>query len=244
MSIFPSIAIILGAVSVLCFLQSTPAIFSLFYHSRLGVSTRKKADDAALSFVLGVEFFMSLFLVIIFTTVYGVLCSANFAASSLFYFIMSGIFFAESIIMLFFYFRPCRHLTKTSRRASTALFIPRRIAATITKHAATVSSRSDTIAFGFTSCLVDCLFILPVFIITNVVINTTSIVWPPLVLICLVISSIIPLFVIRTLYHRHHNLASIQRTRARLKPHFRFILFISFLVLSIASLNLGIINNV
>jgi small-conductance mechanosensitive channel len=64
MSFFISVGIIFLAMLIQSLMQLMPGIFAIFYHSALGKTSRQKADDLSLSFILGVELFTALFFVV------------------------------------------------------------------------------------------------------------------------------------------------------------------------------------
>ena len=219
---------------IFCFLEMPSGLFSIFYHLRLAKTSKKKADDAALSFILGVEIFTTLIWLLTYFIIFTLFTYNTTIITSPFLWTMSGICFAEAIIMAFFYFRQGK---------STALFIPRRVAKSLITHAEKTKSRSDAIMLGFISCLPELLFTLPIYIVCSVLLQGEDFLPRTFIIILSVLIVTAPLFIIRTFYHAGHNLADITRIRTRLKIHFRIILALAYIALSLALVNLAIINS-
>lgn len=215
-------------------LQLVPGTFSIFYHYALGKTNAKKADDQALSFILGAEIFVSIMLISIYTLIFTIFYNSIDFCPSIFFWIMAGIFCAEAIIIFLFYYR---------RGKTTELFIPRRTAKTISTNSRKAKSRSDAIALGLFSNIPELIFTFPLYIISSVILLDTTAIPRALIIILYVLVSTIPLFAIRILYRTGHNLANITRLRAKLKPFFKLIIPTLYLLLAIAALNLGVLNN-
>ena len=232
MTAIAPVIILLLSVLIISSLQLVPGTFSIFYHYALGKTTRKKADDRSLSFIIGAEIFVGviwILMLMLLTLLSFVidLCSAPF------FWTLSGTLFAEAIAFLLFYFR---------RSRSTTLFISRRVAATLQARASKAGSRSDAIALGFFANLPELIFTFPLYLISAIIfLNSPSL---PRILITglFILGTILPLFIIRLLFRSGHNLAHITRFRAKLKPYLRLIIFFAYLVLAFAILNLGVTN--
>ena len=232
MSVIPPVIFFVMSMVIFCFLQLPSGLFAIFYHFRLGKTSKKQADDAALSFILGVEIFTT----VIWLLTYIIIFCINFEdISPIFLWVMSGICLAESIAMLLFYFR--------RGKSTTALFIYRRSAKSLVTHAKNVKSRSDAITLGFISCLPELIFTLPLYIVCTTFLQSESVLPRALVIIISIIVTILPLFIIRFFLHSGHNLAELQRLRVKLKPHFRIILFLAYLAATLALINLAIIKS-
>ena len=209
------------------FLQTSPGVFSVFYHHALGKTTAKRADDRALSFILGQEiaiaiFFLTTYLVISF------LSAENISLDTIFMWILSGLFLVEALFIFFCYFRSDKKSKNT-----TKLFYPKVLTKSIIYHIEHVKNRTDTIALGFITAALDFIFILPLFIISSIAILHISSRASFLFIIAYIIIATLPLFTIRTLFRTSHNLAEIQRFRVKKKLFFRLVLTISYLALGI-----------
>lgn len=233
MTVFTSATILILVAIIISLLQLVPGTFSIFYHYALGKTTIKKADDQSLSFILGTEIFTGsvwiLFLIIL-STFGGVIDIYSMP----FFLIISGIFFAEAIAFLLFYFRHGSH---------TALFIPRGIANGLRTLARKTKSRSDALALGFFVNLPEFIFTFPLYLISAIILLNVLALPRAIIIITYIISITLPLFCIRLLYHNGHNLAHITRLRASLKPYIRIIIPLAYIFLALTTINLGIINH-
>lgn len=233
MSVIISVIILILAMLISAFLQLVPGTFSIFYHFSLSKTNAKKADDRSLGFILGSELFITFIWVAIYSLILSFFCNSPDFCPSSFFWIMSGILFAEAVAVFWFYYRKSK---------ATALFIPRRTASTISNCARKAKSRSDAITLGFFAGLPELIFTLPLYVISAIILLNTTAISRALVVILYVLFSTIPLFIIRTAYRTGHNLADITRARTRFKPFFRLSLSILYVLLALAVLNLGIIN--
>ncbi|MBR3144099.1 hypothetical protein IKF12_02790 [Candidatus Saccharibacteria bacterium] len=231
MSIVLSVILVILIMVIFAFLQLPNGLFSIFYHFRIAKTNLKKADDAALSFILGLEIFMTAMWLLIYLIIFTCFYFNPEIISPIFLYIMAGISFAEAIAIIFFYFR--------HGKSTTALFIPRKVAKNLVKRAEKVKTRSDAIILGFFSGLPELLFTLPLFITCSALLQTENVLSRSLIIILAIIASAVPLFVIRFLFRTDHNLAEIERLRVKLKPHFRFILAVAYLAIAILLINLA-----
>ncbi|MBR0488552.1 hypothetical protein IJJ39_02685 [Candidatus Saccharibacteria bacterium] len=230
MSVFVPVIILVLAMLIQGSMQLSQGIFSIFYHSTLAKFSHKKTDDLSLSFLLGVEFFFA----IIFMSIYAAVnfLFLNLVDYSIVFWIFAGIAFAIAICLFCFYFR---------KTIATALFIPRRVAASFVTHATHVRTRRDAFALGFFSNLPELIFTLPLIIIVCFLLTTFPSPASCFIIIPYIIIAVIPLFVIRTLFSTRHNLAFVTRLRARLKPVIRTILSLSFITIAALLIYLGVI---
>ena len=223
---------------IFAFLQLLPGTFSIFYHYALAKTSAKKADDQSLSFILGAEILVATIWFIVYITIFCIFYDApDFCPLSV-YWTLAGIMLAEAIIIPFFYFRRSK-ITNTS----TALFIPRNIASTLSMRARKAKSRPDCITLGLIAGLPELIFTLPLYVISTIILLDTAALPRAAIIILYIIVATLPLFIIRLAYRTGHNLAEITRIRTKLKPHFRFILCIAYLCLAIAIINLGALQN-
>lgn len=233
MSIVISVIILILSMLISFCLQLTPGTFALFYHYALGKTNSKKADDQSLSFILGVEIFVTAVWLLIYFLIF-LFFYYNFSFSNIVFYIMAGVFLAEAVIMPFLYYR---------KGKSTALFLPRRLARDILSRTAKVRNRSDCILLGAFIGLFELFFTLPLYIISaSVLLNFDA--FPRVLAIALYLTfSVLPLFIIRCSFRLGHNLADVERFRVKIKPAIKITLCISFILLSLATIYLGVLNN-
>ena len=235
MSVFISLGIVLAAMLIQAFLQLTPSVFTIFYHYALGKTSKKKADDQSLSFILGVEIFIAITFLITYIIIAFFIAEKDFM-NSIFLWILSGIFFAEGIFILCCYFKNGK-----KSKSTTKLFIPRSIAKSFIFRVEHTKNRSDTIALGFITAASELLFTLPLFIISSIQIFKLSRNSGFIFIIAYIIIATLPLFAIRTAYRTDHNFAEIQRFRVKRKLFFRLILSLGFIAISILTFISGVI---
>lgn len=231
--IIPAIIVILSML-IFVFLQITPATFSIFYHYALGKFSKKKADDLSLSFILGSEIFTTLIWLLSYIIIFALLKDVQNHTLAILDFTFAGIMFALAFIVLIFYF---------NRGKNTTTFLPRNLTRGIYNRTQSIKNRTDACFLGFFVGIFELIFTLPVFVATVLVLESTAAAPRALAIIFNVLAAALPLFVIRYFYHSDRNLADITRARVKLKPHFRFILTLTYLAISIALINLGIIIN-
>ena len=208
------------------FMQLSPGVFALFYHHALGKKSHKKIGDFSLCFVLGAEVFIATIFIITCIFVFAAYnkCSYN---TSVFPWLMAGIFLAEAIASLFFYYK---------KGKTTELFIPRAFAKNLIDHSQKVKTRSDAFILGFLSGISELFFTLPLFIIIIVKLIDFSTISRAIAIILYIILTISPLVHIYVLYRTDHNLAEIERLRLRFKPFIRIFMCLGFILLAIATI--------
>ena len=214
-------------------LQLTPGTFAIFYHYSIAKTSSKKADDRALSFILGVEIFVTIiWLIIYFLTL---IVFYNFEdLKSIFLFVLAGISFANAIIALFFYYRKSR---------ATALFISRKTAKSITMRAQKAKTRSDCIIFGALIGLFELFLTAPLYFASaSVILNFEALPRIFTIAFC-ILFSVLPLFITCYAFKLGNNLANIERFRTKIKPVVKIVLFFSYLAIGLATIYLGVINN-
>ena len=231
MSYILSVIFFLLSMVIFCFTQISSGLFSIFYHFRLAKTSKKQADDAALSYILGTEIFATAIWLVTYITIF---CLNFDSISPIFLWLMAGICLADAVIILIFYF--CRN------KSQTTTFISRRIANNLINNAMKTKSRSDAIILGFVSCLPDFIFTLPIYIVCSTFLQSENAIPRAVIIILAVIISVIPHFVIRTFFQTDHNLAEIQRFRIKLKPHFRFMLFLAYIAAALTLTNYAMIS--
>lgn len=217
------------------FLELSPGIFAIFYHHALGITSAKKADDRALSFILGVEISTAIIFLIVYIVISFFIAENSFN-HSIFLWVMSGIFLAEAIVAFFFYYR--KPFKKSSKK-STALFLPRHLAENLISHAEKAKNRSDTITLGIISTTLELFFTLPLYIICAYEIFNISVNSNFIFIIVYIIIATIPLFTVRTLFRTDHNLAEIQQLRVKKKFWTKLTISGSFLALFVITFIIG-----
>ena len=237
MSYILSVVLILLSMVIFAFLQLTPGLFTIFYHSRLAKTSKKRADDQSLSFILGTEIFSTTIWILVYFIIFALFYNVPDFNQGIFPFVMAGICLAEASVSFFFYFR------SNKQKPSTATFITRHNAHTLTYRAKTIKNRSDCIMLGFVSNIPELIFTIPLFIICTNILQDTPALPRAVIIIAFVIIPAIPLLVIRSLYQKNYNLANIQRLRAKLIIHFRIILALTYLAIAFTLLNIGLLQN-
>ena len=212
------------------FLQLSPGLFAIFYHHALGKTTAKKADDRALSFILGVEICVAIVFLVVYISSSIFLSDQSFPRD-IYLWVLSGIFLVEAVATFFLYFR----------KKSTSLFIPRHVAASLIHRAESAKSRSDTIVLGIVTCIFELIFTLPLYFAASFAISNISTRSGFIFIIAYIIIATIPLFTIRSLYKTGRNLAEIQRSRVKKKLFFRLTISISFLILAVLTFAAGML---
>lgn len=221
MSVLTSLIILFLAMLIQAFLQLTPAIFTLFYHSALAKTSEKKADDLSLSFILGVEVFHAIIFLSVFSIISWAISSPHFETEILNW-ILAGIFGALSVASFFYYFR--------SR--GTELFIPRKIAKNLSTRAKNLKTRSDAWILGFFAGVPELLFTLPLFMICSLTALKFAGLSTPTIIILYILVATVPLFILRALFRGGLNLADIQRLRVKNKSFFRLTITLGYLFLA------------
>ena len=234
MGIFIPVIILILATLIQTSMQLTPGIFSLFYHYALGKYSSIKTDNFSLYFILGVITFMVTTWLLAYAFIFSILCNKIDLCLNFLPWLMAGIFLAESIASLFFYYRKGKF---------TTLFIPRSVAKNLDFHAKKIKNRSDSFVLGFFSGISELIFTLPLYIVSAIELMRVDLSLRPVLIILYIIFSIVPLFIIRTLFRHDYNLAKIERIRIRIKPFVRIIICVGFLFLALTVISLGVLNH-
>lgn len=221
----PPVILAVVVMLILASMQLAPGTFSIFYHFMLGKYSRKKADNLSLSFIFGTELFMVAIWLLTYFILYAFF--TNLTDYQIFLWIFAGISVAESVSFFLFYFR------SPASRKSTALFVPRRFTNTIMNRITTIKTRKDAFLLGFFIGVPELVFTLPLFIITNTILLNTTLIPTAFTIALIVFITILPLFVVRTLYRAGYTLASIHRFRVHLKPTIRILLPLGYLIIAI-----------
>ncbi|MDO4741816.1 MAG: hypothetical protein Q4A79_00355 [Candidatus Saccharibacteria bacterium] len=231
MSVFVSVIILILATLIQIFLESSPGLLTLFYHYALGKKNQTAAENLSLSFILGSETFLifSLFIAYALANLFSVPLNdlPPIITTDIFLWIMAGIFLGESLAVFFFYFR------RNDNGKSTALFIPRSLAKSLSNHALKAKSRSDAFLIGFVSRFPEAIFTLPLYLILSIELLQFPSLARTLIFYSFIFLSTLPLFFIVFLFRLGQNLADIERFRVKSKLAVRLILSISFLLLAL-----------
>ena len=227
MSLFPSVIIVFLIMLIQVFLQLGPGIFAIFYHNSLGKVSSKKADDRALSFIIGTELCASAAILIVYLTTAFFVARVN-GNHSIFIYIMAGICIVEAIFTFFNYYKLGKKYKNTTR-----LFLPGHLSKNLIAHSEHAKNRSDTIVLGIVSYALELIFALPLLVILSYMILKISPDFSYLYIIIYIIVSTLPLFLVRIFYRTGHNLVSIEKFRLKLKPFVRIIIPGSFLIISL-----------
>lgn len=221
MSIVFSVIIVILFMLIQALLQLKPATFSLLYHNALAKYSIKKSDNLALNYILGSE----LFIVTLWLAMYYIFFSIfylfpNFPTAIL-YWVIAGILAATAISFFCFYFK---------KSPSTTLFLSRRHAHSITARTASIKSPRDAFLLGFFINIPELIFTLPLYLLTAVLMQSTTVFPRAITVIALVITAVLPTFIILFAFHGSANLASITRTRVKLKPFLRIIVPLCYII--------------
>ena len=230
MGIFISLEIVFLAMLTYCLFQLPAGIFSIFYHYASGKSSSRKADGLSIYYILGVELFLSVIFLLLYLIFSYLFINIGPFTSTIFPWVLVGIFLALSIASFFFYFR---------KGAGTELFISRKLANRISANAKNVKTSSDALVLGFTASIPELIFTFPLFAATAIVLANTTEVPRPLFVLLYIVIAISPLFFYHHLFHTGHNLAEIQRSRVKNKTFYRIAICIGFLLLALTMFNLG-----
>lgn len=216
------------------FMQLTPGVFALFYHYALGKNSPTKADNLSLYFILGTITFMTIIWLLVYAFIFAIFYNKAELCLNFFPWLMAGIFLAESIASLFFYYRKGKF---------TALFISRSTAKNLDLNAKRVKNRSDAFVLGFFSGIPELIFTLPLYTISVIELMEANFSIRSIFIIAYILISTIPLFAIRTFYRHDYTLAKIEHTRVRAKLSIRLFICIGYLLLAIATISLGGFNH-
>ena len=214
-------------------MQLPSSIFMIFYHYASGKYSRKKADSLALPYILGVETFATILSISINTVYFSIFYHFPDLELHIFPWIMAGISIALGIISFFFYFRKSR---------GTELFIYRKFSKNLFSHTKTVKTSTDAFMLGCFSGVAELGFTLPLYVLAVVAINQLTIFPRSPFSILFILSSIIPILSIIILYHTGHNIATIERSRVKNKPFFRFIIPLGYALLAFALISMELVK--
>ncbi len=216
-----------------CFFQLSPGVFTIFYHYASGKSSARKADYLTVYYILGAEIFLTTVFLIIYFAFFYIFINTGRPAGTILPWILTGIFLALSIVSFLFYFR---------KNKGTELFISRKLARKITTNTKNIKTATDALILGFTTCIPELIFTLPLFIVTALALTYITNFPRSIFVLIYIIVVILPLFFYHHLYRTGHNLAEIERNRVKNKSFYRFAISSGFLLLAIIILIVGLGN--
>ena len=231
MGIIISVVILVLVTLIQLFMQLTSGALALFYHYALGKNSATKADNFALYFILGAEVFVGGIWLIVYLLLSNLIGGTSEMAFRIITWALFGIFIAESITSVLFYYRKGRF---------TELYVPRSITKGIAIKAKSVKTRSDAFVLGFIVGAFELVFTLPIYIAGVIALLKASVLPKAPIIILFVIISVIPLFVTRTLFRLDHNLAEIEKRRIKRKNLIKACMGVSFVLLAAAMAWLGV----
>lgn len=235
MSTFVSLAIAFTIMLIQLFLQTSPAVFMLFYHNVLASFSFKKADDLALGFILGVQFFATI-LIVIFYLIFSFLFIDNVEfLTTLFPFLLALCCFALAFFSLCFYFQ--------RGRGRAQLFFSKNTAEGLLLASRKAKTRSDAIMLGISTAATEVIFTLPLYIILIVSSLDFSASERCSIMIADVIISVAPLFALRIGFKSRHNLAEFERLRVKNRLKTRICLSSLYLLLTFLLIYVGVVAN-
>lgn len=231
MGIFISVIILVLITLIQLFMQLTPGTLALFYHYALGKNTFIKADNFCLHFILGAEVFVGGLWLIIYLLLLNLIGEASGVAFKIVPWVLFGVFIAEAIASVLFYYR---------RGKYTELYIPRSIVKGITDKAKSAKTRSDAFVLGFIVGAFELVFTLPIYIAGVTALLASPALPRGAIIILFVVISVIPLFIMRTLFRVDHNLAEVEKHRVKRKTFIKIGMCVTFVLLAAAMAWLGV----
>ena len=233
MGIIIPVIILILAMLIQPMMQLTPGVFSIFYHYALGKFSSKKADDLCLYFLLGAETFVGVVWMAFYLILYYLVVYTNVASYQFWAWLLAGVFVAEAVVMLFFYYRKSK---------TTELFISRGMAKKIGVRARKAKNRSDAFVLGFVAGMPELIFTMPVYLVAvTKLIGAVDLPKSPVIILAIVVS-VIPLLLIRRLFRSDHNLAEIEKKRVKMKGFFKIGLAVLYLLLAGVMVYIGVRN--
>ena len=211
---------------IMIFLQLSSGVFALFCHYKAGKYSKKKASLLEVFFILGAETIAACLFLCCYYLSYVLFFSSPRPETGIFAWIAVGMLAVLAIASCFFYYR---------KGPGSRLFIPRKIAHSLNRHAKTVKTRSDAFTLGALSGTYELPFTLPLYLITAVEIMemNTEYFSSNILTVLYILTPTIPLLIIRWTFRAGHNLADIARTRVKDKNFIRFILAFSYFTIAV-----------
>lgn len=211
---------------IMIFLQLPSGVFALFCHYAAGKYSKKRASILEIFFILGAETIAACLFLCSYYFSYILFFGSSRPETGIFAWIAVGMLIVLAVASFFFYYR---------RGAGSRLFIPRKAAHSLNRHAKEVRTRSDAFVLGALSGTYELPFTLPLYLITAVEIMEMNAEYfsSNLLTILYILTPTVPLLVIRWTFRAHRNLADIMRTRVRDKNFIRFILAFCYITIVI-----------
>lgn len=232
MSFFISLGIVVLAMLIQGFLQLNPSVFLIFYHNAIGKKSVKKADDYSLFYILGVEAFLTTLFLLINSTFFCMFKDAPEHSLDFLPWVLAGIFIALSLFTLFWYYR---------KSNGTELFISRKTSKKLFALAENTKSRSDAFILGTVVGLLELFLTFPICFVVSLASMQAGVPFRAVFIILYIFSATLPFFIQLFLFHTDHNLADIQKSRIRNKVFNRIIISLCYILLALATINMGLI---
>lgn len=209
---------------IMGFLQLSPGVFALLMHYATGKYPKKRATELGILYILGAETVATCLFLCCYFVAYAL--SLGSAEMPVFAWVAAGMMIVLSVASFCFYYRS---------GGGSRLFIPRRAANSLDRHARKVKSRSDAFILGALAGTYEIVFTLPLcLVVAAEMLNTGGQCFPiQLFAILYILSPAVPLFVVRWSFLRKRNLADIARMRAKDKNFVRLMLGFCYLTIAI-----------
>lgn len=222
MSGFTSAMIMVLVMLIQAYLQLMPGVFVLFYHYALGKSSKKRANNLSVYFVMGMAVMVAVLMLA------GCMIITDTMVAR---WVMIGVFLALAVSSYGFYFR---------KGPGTQLFVPRKIANNLIERTRNLDNRIDAFLLGVVACVLELIFTFPLYGMVALGMESlpsSLLKWGFLVLDFAVILS--PVLMMKVLFDSGRNLAEIQRLRTKNKNFNRIIISVCYLALAIVITSLG-----
>lgn len=226
MSFFVSLGIVIVAMLIMACLQLQPGVLALLNHYASGKYSKNHTSELTLFFILGSEAVAAFLFVCCFFIANSLFLYQFRPETSLFAWVIVGMLVSMALMGFTCYFR---------KGPGTQLFISRKCARNLEKHAKSAKTRSDAFTLGAFSNICELPFTLPLYIVTSLEITEMSVEFSPshfLTLLYIMVPTI-PLFAMRLKFKLGYNLADIERSRVKDKIFTRLILCFSYVTITI-----------
>lgn len=221
MSIFVSLGLIILSAFVHATLQLGTGSLVLLLTSVIGKNYPARAKSLARSFISGFGLFI--FLALTFAS-FTVSYLGSFTFPPIFLAILTGLLFADALIMWFFYYRPGK---------STALWLPRSTAHFFTSRLAQIKTTTDAFSLGVFVCLAELPLSLALFFTATLGITALPETYRGFALVFYIIIATLPLFITNFIAFHGRTVVEIQRWRVKNKTFFKILSGVLFLILAV-----------
>lgn len=230
-----SVILVILVMVVQSCLQFAPAVFLMFHHYAFGKNSKKKANDLCSYFILGIELVVAILLIAAIWAVQQIR-EKNFFDEKWFLGIMTGIFVIDAILMIFYF----------KKNNGTKLNFVLNGRGNTRDKIQNINNNLGALKLGIKSACGELFFTLPmVILLANEVcyVNFNGNLILAIVLVFgYIISAMLPIYKIKFNYKMGKNLAEIQRKRVKNKTIIKFVLGISFAMLTILIIIFRIIH--